>query len=307
MNHAPLALFCYRRPEHLRTTLRSLARNPEASQSALIAFCDGPKSSDPQLLEAIAAVQKVLREFESAFQSLEIVKRETNYGLAKNIIHGVTDVVNRYGRVIVIEDDLLCSPGFLKYLNDGLTLYADDAAVASIHAYVVPLARGEYPETFFLRGADCWGWATWKRAWEEFRADGAALLEELESGGLKRRFDLDGTYEYTAMLREQVAGRNNSCAIRWHASAFLANRLTLYPGRSLVQNIGLDGSGTHCGTDETPNWNEVAAEIPVRRIPVQENQVARAALVAHYRSAQAAGTGWVQRARRLAKRVIGAK
>ena len=147
---------------------------------------------------------------------------------------------------------------FLRFMNDGLDRYADDERVASIHAYIYPLARPA-PETFFLRGADCWGWATWRRAWEHFNPDGKTLLQQLEAHGLTRAFDFDGTAAFTEMLENQIRGLNNSWAIRWHAACFLDGLLTLYPGRSLVHNIGNDGSGTHRSDDSA--WSSSASEV----------------------------------------------
>jgi len=109
--------------------------------------------------------------------------------------------------------------------------------VGSIHGYWYPVDR-QVPETFFLRGASCWGWATWSRAWQLFEGDGRQLLAELERQGLTHRFDLDGAMAYTRMLKDQIAGKNNSWAIRWHAAMFLAGRLQLSPGTSLVRNTG---------------------------------------------------------------------
>ncbi len=179
----------------------------------------------------------------TGFKSLRIVERETNLGLATSIISGVTEVVNQYGRIIVLEDDMVTSPFFLRYMNDALDLYENEEKVVSIHGYVYPIQGLQ--ETFFIKGADCWGWATWKRGWDLFDADGEKLLNELKKAGLLKRFDFDGAYPYTKMLRDQIEGKNNSWAIRWYASALLHDKLTLYPGKSLVHNIGTDASGTH--------------------------------------------------------------
>ncbi len=214
----------------------------------------------------------------TGFASVTPVLREKNAGLAKSIIEGVSEVLKTHERVIVIEDDLLLSPHFLRYMNDALRLYADDRQVASIHAYCYPV-RDPMPETFFLRGADCWGWATWRRAWSHFRADGAALLRELREQGLTREFDLDGAYPFTRMLADQVAGRNDSWAIRWHASAYLADMLTLYPGRSLVHNIGNDASGTHSKATSYYDVNLAQAQVAMTRIPLEVDRQAREAFV----------------------------
>src|SRR3546814_2340788 len=93
-----------------------------------------------------------------------------------------------------------------------------------------------FPYTTLFRSADCWGWATWRRAWGGFNPDGRALLSELERRHLVHHFDFDGSFPYTEMLRNQISGKNNSWAVRWQASCYLADKLTLYPGRSLVEN-----------------------------------------------------------------------
>jgi hypothetical protein len=272
---APVALFGYRRPEHLRLTVESLRANAQAGATHLTVFCDAARS--PEHADAVAAV-RAYADAISGFASVTVVKREHNLGLARSIIDGVTRLCEAHGRVIVVEDDLLLSPHFLRYMNDGLALYEGDAGVASIHGYCYPVAD-PLPETFFLRGADCWGWATWQRAWSRFEPDGARLLSALQARSLTHAFDLDGQYGFTRMLGEQIAGRNDSWAVRWHATCFLEGLLTLYPGRSLVHNLGNDASGTHCGRSSA--LDQVVATSPVRveRIPTQENATARRAVI----------------------------
>lgn len=241
---APIVLFVFSRPEHTRQTLESLAQNFLASDSDLIIYADAARNETE--LGQVKAVRAMAHEAHG-FHSVTVIERETNYGLARNIIEGVTEVCSRYGRLIVLEDDMVTSPYFLTYMNNALNQFADDERVASIHGYVYPV-KEILPEAFFIRGADCWGWATWSRAWRLFNPDGRYLLQELKHQKLTRKFDYDGAYPFTQMLAEQIKGSNNSWAIRWYASAFLADKLTLYPGRSLVRNIGHDSSGTHCKT-----------------------------------------------------------
>jgi hypothetical protein len=167
-------------------------------------------------------------------------------------------------------------------MNDALDVYANVPNVGSIHGYWYPVDEA-CAETFFLRGASCWGWATWSRSWSLFEPDGRKLLAELERRKLTRAFDLDGAMRYTQMLKDQIAGRNDSWAIRWHATMFLANRLQLSPGVSLVRNIGFDGSGTHCA--ETDAYATALAQRPIRLKPIapEESVQARSALIRYYR------------------------
>jgi hypothetical protein len=212
-----------------------------------------------------------------------VTERRTNLGLADSIISGVSDIVNRHGRVIVLEDDLVTSPYFLRFMNDALDFWESREEVASIHGYFYPMPEA-LPETFFLKGADCWGWATWKRAWDLFEPDGAKLLAQLRERGLEREFDRGGEYAYTRMLEDQIAGLNDSWAVRWHASTFLADRYTLYPGRALVQNIGNDAQGTH--SKSTHRFDVKLADRPVQvsRIQVMESPEVNRALSRYFRS-----------------------
>lgn len=279
---APIALFAYRRPEHLERTLAALAANHGARLHDLVIHCDGPKRAEHTA--SIEATRAVARQLASSghFHSVRVVERADNLGLARSIITGVSDLVRRHDQVIVVEDDLVTTPHFLSYMRDGLATYAAMPEVASIHGFAHDLGP-DMPETFFLRGADCWGWATWRRAWDHFEADGSRLLAQLEARRLTCDFDLGGAMPFTSMLRDQIAGRNDSWAIRWHASAFLAGLHTLHPGRSLVLNIGQDDSGEHCaGTDRLPC---VLSDQPVtvRPMPVSEDTTARSRLASHLR------------------------
>ena len=174
-------------------------------------------------------------------------------GLARSILCGVTDLQSLRTH-IVVEDDLVTSRYFLSYMNQGLITYQHHERVVCIHGYVYP-STTKLPETFLCEGADCWGWATWSRGWRLFESDGQKLLDALQERGLNKDFNLDDSIDYVGMLRSQIAGKNDSWAIRWHASAYLADALTLYPGQSLVNNIGFDGSGTHAGN--TPDMFSV--------------------------------------------------
>jgi len=268
---APIALFVYNRPDHATRVADALARSPDAPLSRLFVFSDAPKNAAARA--QVAAVRSSIRSI-TGFQSVEVIEQSTNRGVARSIIDGVSDLTARFGKVIVLEDDLLPSQHFLRYMNDALNLYGDAEEVISIHGYSYPVS-GVLPETFFLRGADCWGWATWKRGWEHFEEDGSKLLQELERRNLTRDFDFDGSYPYTLMLRDSIVGKNDSWAVRWYASAFLLGKLTLYPGSSQIQNIGADGTGFHVGATrsfEHKHWGEpvsVGGSAVVESAPVR--------------------------------------
>ncbi len=273
---APVALFAYRRPDHLGRTIEALRACSGAARTALTVFSDGAKGPADSTL--VGEVRTMLSRVEG-FASVRVIERPANVGLARNVIAGVTQMLEETERVIVLEDDMVVSVDFLTYMNDALAMYADESRVASIHGYVYP-TQERLPDYFFLRGADCWGWATWRRGWSLFNADGAALLDGLERNNATEDFDFGGAFGYTQMLRDQVAGRVDSWAVRWYASAFLAGAFTLYPGASLVDNIGLDGSGTNSldgrGLATTARHMQPLTPIPVEESPATRAAVARA-------------------------------
>jgi ubiquinone/menaquinone biosynthesis C-methylase UbiE len=268
MSLAPIALFVYNRLDHTKQTIEALQKNILANESELFIFSDGAKNEANQSL--INKLRDYLKSIKG-FKTVSIIERPTNFGLAKSIITGVTQILNKYETIIVLEDDLVTSPFFLEYMNKSLEKYKDDQEVISVHGYVYPIKK-PLPETFFIKGADCWGWATWKRGWNIFEPDGKKLLQKLNDKKLNKEFDLSGAYQYTQMLKDQIAGRNDSWAIRWHASAFLNNKLTLYPGKSLVQNIGFDNSGTHCTTNDALTVKLSDKKIQLNKITISENK-----------------------------------
>lgn len=280
MDFAPIVLFTYNRPDHVKQTIEALQKNEFASESDLIIYSDGAKDKTDEL--AIIETRKYLHTVEG-FKSVQIIEREKNWGLAESLIDGITSVVDKYGKVIVMEDDLLTSPYYLRFMNQALEKYSDDDQIASIHGYVNPV-KEELPETFFLSYASSWGWATWQRAWRIFERDGSKLLNELQDKNLEQRLDFDNSYYFVKMLRNQIKGKNSSWAIRWYTSIVLKNKLCLYPGKSLVRQIGCDGSGTHSSNDDWFDVELSTSPINLIDIPIEESAVARKIYQKFYKS-----------------------
>ena len=278
MTKAPILFFTYNRPLHTKRTIEALQKNEWADESDLFIFSDGEKNNKDK--ENVQKVREYLQSVRK-FRSVNIIAREYNYGLANNIIEGVTSIIGQYKRVIVVEDDLLTSPYFLRFMNEALNKYENADSVISIHGYCLPI---DYDESvFFLKGADCWGWATWERGWKLFNPDSIQLMQELKQKNSVNEFDFNGTYDFSGLLKKQVKGKINSWAIRWYASAFIHNKLTLYPGRSLVKNIGGEGSGTHL-QDEKQYQVELINDqrVELKDIPIVESKYARELIEKHF-------------------------
>jgi hypothetical protein len=298
MKPSPVALFAYTRAEHLCSTVESLSRNTIAKETVLYVFSDGPRTAQDE--GKVEAVRNYVREIKG-FADVNLVTSDQNRGLSASIVGGVDRVLAKHESLIVLEDDLATSPFFLQYMNDALRCYQDDQRVVSVHGYMYPV-DGSLPETFFIRGADCWGWATWRRGWKVFNSDGRALLREIKRRRLTRSFNLNGAFNYLQILQDQVVGRNDSWAIRWHAAAFLADMVTLYPGRSLVQNLGTDGSGTHFKASSNQFDTEISnSPVDVRKIEAVEDEEVVGRLSAYYRKSKG---GFLPRVCRRIARIL---
>jgi len=277
---APIILFVYNRPEYTRQTIESLKKSQFASGSELFIYSDAAKTEKDKKL--VAEVRDYIKTI-NGFRKVIIKESKENKGLALSITSGVSEILNKYDNAIILEDDLELSPFFLKYMNEALSLYEKEEDVISIHGYVYPVKK-KLPETFFLRGADCWGWATWKRGWKFYEDNASKLLSEITSKNLKDEFDFNRSYPYTKMLKNQIKGEINSWAIKWYASAFVNNKLTLYPGKSLVRNVGTTVSSTHF--EETNVYDVELSEVPVnvKNIEIKESVKEKKIFEEYFRS-----------------------
>ncbi|MBP6335547.1 MAG: glycosyltransferase family 2 protein [Bacteroidia bacterium] len=244
MIHAPVVLFVYNRPDHLKATLASLKLNAGAEDTILYIFAEGPKpNAEKSVIDKIKQVRKIIHEI-SGFKEVIISESETNIGCATSMTTGISKVVNLHGRVIILEDDILTHPDFLQFCNKGLELYENEEQVKQIGGFMFP-SNSELPNVFFSKAVFCWGWATWKRAWDEMSMNAEKYLQEIKERKLEKEFDLNGAYPYLSSLEKQVSGKIDAWDICWYSTIFLKDGLSVYPGKSMTKNIGMDGSGTH--------------------------------------------------------------
>ena len=245
---SPIALFAYKRPDHLIKALTALKANRLARESALHIFSDAPKT--PHDREAVDRVRRIIRQVDG-FARVTVYERTENVGLARSIIEGVTELSASHGSVIVLEDDLVVAPGFLNFMNQALQRYQRESQVMAVSGYMFPVEKMEQlGSTFFCRVPTSWGWATWDRAWKLLEKDSARLLADFRNKEQQEAFNLGGVYPYFEHLKLHAEGKLDVWGVRWYASMFRAGGLCLYPNAALAQNIGMDGSGSHCGRSD---------------------------------------------------------
>lgn len=244
---APVVVFVYNRADHALDTLNHLSGNALADETDLYIYCDNAKNEKAQ--EAVDNVRAVVDDFarNSNFKSVSVIKAKENKGLAASIIGGVSEVLEKYGRVIVVEDDLITSPDFLTYMNEALNFYENNPKVWSISGYTFPLkSLKKYNHDVYMSPRGCsWGWGTWKDRFDKVDWNVSDFDTFIKSKEAVAHFN-EGGVDMTDMLTRQVQGKINSWAIRWCYQESKENMFTVYPVKSRIKNIGCDNSGTNC-------------------------------------------------------------
>lgn len=231
---APIVLFVYNRPWHTQQTVEALKKNDLADQSELFIYSDGAKKNDEVKVHEVRTYLKTI----DGFQNITIIEREKNYGIEENVICGITEIINRFGIIIVLEDDIVTSNYFLRFINDGLIKYKNEKNIYSINGYMFPIDTERYDAILSNLGTSAWGWGTWNDRWLQFENTMDNMKDIQSNPDLKYRFNFGG-YGYTKLSELETWD------IKWYYTVFLRNGLGLFPTKSLTLNIGFDGTGIH--------------------------------------------------------------
>jgi hypothetical protein len=257
MNLSPIILFVYNRPWHTEQTLEALKKNELADKSELFIFSDGPKVDNDENVRKVREHIKAV----DGFRSVTIIEREKNLGLANSVIAGVTEIVNKFGKVIVLEDDLITSKYFLKFMNEALSVYKNRNDIFSVTGYNYPSSIFTIPfyykKSVFLNYRPMpWGWGTWREKWEKVDWDVNDYNIFKKDKPAQKLFNRGGE-DLTNMLSAQIEGRIDSWYIRWCFAHFKNGRFSVSPVKSYVDNIGFDDTGVHCGKNDSVNRNSL--------------------------------------------------
>jgi hypothetical protein len=243
----PVALFAYNRPDHTQRALVALSKCQRIKDCELHLFSDGPLTDATR--PEVETTRKILHDWAVSFDA-RVVEQPQNLGLAKSIVTGVSDLCARYGRAIVVEDDLIVSPDFLHFMIESLDHYENDMRVMQVGGFTFSTPQGITTDAFLLPVTTTWGWATWQRAWKHFSWQPVGMEAAKCDNNWRKLFDLNGACAFSSMLEDRLAGRNDSWGILWWYAVSRRKGLVVYPTQSLVWNSGFDGSGIHCGNGD---------------------------------------------------------
>ena len=281
MNLSPIVLFVYNRPDHTRQTIEALQKNELAKESELFIYSDEAKNDDAR--KSVDEVRKYIEKVDG-FKKVTIIKREKNWGLANSIIDGVTKIVNEYGKIIVLEDDLVTSPYFLKFMNEALEFYERDDKVWHVSGWNYPIDTNDLDDVFLWRLMNCWGWATWANRWEYYEKDVNKLIASFTKRDIEK-FNLDEVENVWGQVLANKKNKINTWAVFWYATIFKHSGLCLNPSKTFVINIGHDGSGVHCGDNDAYKHNELCLNKSFKFInDTQENIIALERIKSFYKS-----------------------
>lgn len=242
--HAPIIIFAFTRKDKLENLVNSLKKCPEFDSSEVYIYVDGPRNNKEK--EAVAAVIEYIK-YES-INNKHLIVRDTNYGLKKSIFSGVTEITKKYGRAIILEDDLTVAPWALSYFNECLEKYKDNEKIYSISGYIHDVKEfKDRNEAIAMRFANPWGWATWDRSWKTFKIDNNAdLITNLKSKFFRDSFNIGGINNYSELAALNIKGLVNSWFIGWYYHIFINDGISIFPPTTCVLNNGIGSkNATH--------------------------------------------------------------
>ncbi len=299
MHLAPIVLFVYNRPWHTQQTVEALQKNELANESELFIYSDAAKNENAEA--KVNEVREYIKNIDG-FKKVTIAEREKNWGLADSIIDGVTKIVNQYGKIIVLEDDLVTSPYFLKFMNEALEFYKDEEKVWHVSGWNYPIDIDRLEDLFLWRVMNCWGWSTWADRWKYYEKNVNNTIKEFSKDDIKR-FNIDGVENFWGQVLANKTGKINTWAIFWYATIFKQNGLCLNPSQTFVENIGHDGSGVHCG-DSCAFSGSLSMKKQINfDIKIEENSLAVERIQQFYKSQQK--SFFVRAINKLARASIG--
>ena len=243
-NLAPVIIFAYNRPDHFLNLMNSLESNDIASKSDIYVFIDGVAENSH-----LDSNHKVIEisERDWKFQSVKIIKRDSNLGLKENIITGISEIIDMHNKVIVLEDDLVVGKYFLNFMNHSLNKYENEDRVWHINGFNYKTFLRNSNSSFFSTHMNCWGWGTWENNWKELKNN---LENKIKKEDINK-FNFDGfirnNYQQIVLNEEK---KINTWAIFWYQTIFINSGLCLMPNKSLVYNAGFDGSGINTSKQE---------------------------------------------------------
>lgn len=277
---APVVLFTYKRPVHTKMVLDALSNCDLIHQTDVIIYADGAKTTVTQKdREEIEETRKVLLEYKenNNFNNLELHLSDENKGIAYSVKKGAEKQLEKYGKVIIMEDDIVPQKGFVKYMNEALDKYENEEKVWGISGYAFPLKNEKLveQESFFLPVNCSWGWATWKSRWDKADLNVTSIFDRFEKNNVERENYNFGSYYYYEILEVLRDKKSDVWDALFQASMFLDKGMFLYPKRSLAKNIGFDATGTHCN-EEDAFFNTTQIDyVNLENIPLTTNNEGR--------------------------------
>ena len=281
MELAPIVIFTYNRPDKTLSVINSLKRNNQAKQSDLYVFSDGINKSKKDDFFRVNCVREIIKNIDG-FKNIHIIHRKKNMGLYKNITSGLDYIFKKRKKAIILEDDIVVSQNFLKYMNDSLILYENDNEVGSICSNLSK-NKEKLPNTFFSYHQDCWGWGAWRRSWKLFNHNSQKLLKKIKDQGLEKKFNFENQYDFLRLLEENQI-KKRSWAVNWYASLFVHKKLNLYSSIPMSKNIGFGQDSTNSKiTLKVVEIEKNIINIKYKKIKIEELQKGYEAIVNYYK------------------------
>lgn len=247
ITYTPIIVSVYDRLDHLKRCIEALLANDLASESLLYIVSDAPHREDHR-----PVIERV-REYAASiigFKEVHLLFRKMNLGAHESIKAAIEEVLLTHESFVFLEDDIVVSKDFLRYMNEGLKFYENEEKVFAICGFSLPfrLPTNYDKDVYFYPCNSPWGFATWRDRWVRVDLDYCDRYTILKKSPVKYKAFASIGFYIKGILQADSSKKIAAMDLRVYYHMFQHNMCSVFPVISKTQNWGFDGSGEHCNT-----------------------------------------------------------
>ena len=267
--NTPVTFIIFKRPE---TTQKVFEAIRQAKPTKLFVVADGPRIDRDGEVDKCEAARAIIDKVD---WDCEVIKNysDINLGCAKRVSSGLDWVFNNVEESIILEDDCIPHPTFFQFAEELLDKYRDDSRIASITAQNAQLGRKRTNYSYYYsRYSHCWGWATWKRAWQYYDLH-IKLWQEVKASNILSHILIDPkAVSYWNKVFDSISKNPTGITwdYQWTFACWMQGGLNIIPTHNLVSNVGVGADSTHFTSDQEFSYINIPTkpmEFPLKHPP----------------------------------------
>jgi hypothetical protein len=251
--HAPVVMIGYNREWAIKKSLTNLSQCKGVEKRDVFVYIDAPYRIEDA--RSVSEMIDAAQEFKNKIPKLRIISRSVNYGVPGNLVEAITEIVNKYGRIIFFEDDVLVSRTFLEYMDEGLEKFESDPKIWSINGYCDHMLYIPWfysGDVFLSPRVNAWGFGTWKDRWNAVDFSLEEWKKTNKNKSEIKKIEARLGWRFSKCLNDLLEGKDRTWDYQCTYHMYKNDLFAITPRKSLTKNIGLGVDSVHC---QWCDWN----------------------------------------------------